>query len=257
MTGRAYRSGLTGIIWGCEHELVQGHYYQDYCFRRGVGGNGERRVARVGADIAELSRCGRIAVEYRIFPISQGRASADRWKGRDAGQAPGFVRLALFGRWRHVEDRQGRYHDQACQTTDDGVRADLKKGPKRFRFDPFTAVEIAPKTSDALASNAPPASVLTLRFGLLDCCIVIPGSANFAHAQRSKIGRRLCLALATCADARAASCRELVDPCGPLIQTRIHHHLSLRGCALTQWCARLVLHWLLKPISSVHSASAT
>lgn len=110
----------------------------------------------------------------------------------------------------------------------------MKKGPKRFRFDPFTALETAPKTSDALASNALPASVITHRFGLLDCRIVIPGAAdgNFGHGRGSKIGR-LCLALATCADARATSCRELVDPCGPLIQTRIHHHLSLRRNAFT------------------------
>ena len=111
----------------------------------------------------------------------------------------------------------------------------LKKGPKRFRFDPLTALEIAPKTSDALASNVLAASVLTHRFGLLDRRIVIPGAANgdFAHARRSKLGRRLGLALATCADARATSGRELVDPCGSLIQTRIHRHLSLRRCALT------------------------
>src|SRR5450631_3213520 len=88
------------------------------------------------------------------------------------------------------------HNAQARQATDDGVRADLKKGPKRFRFDPFTALETAPKTSDALASNALPASVITHRFGLLDCRIVIPGAAdgNFGHGRGSKIGR-LCLAL--------------------------------------------------------------
>ena len=141
---------------------------------------------------------------------------------------------------------------------DDGVRADLKKGPKRFRFDPFTALETAPQTRDALASNALPASMLEHRFGLLDCRIVIPGAANgnFAHARGSNLGRRLCFALATCADARTTSCWELVDPCGSLIQTRIHHRL-LASTRFNSWCARLVLHWLLKPISSVHSASAT
>jgi hypothetical protein len=35
-----------------------------------------------------------------------------------------------------------------AQMTDDGMRADLKKGPKRFRFDPFTVLETAPQTSD-------------------------------------------------------------------------------------------------------------
>jgi hypothetical protein len=29
------------------------------------------------------------------------------------------------------------------------MRADLKKGPKRFRFDLFTVLETAPQTSDA------------------------------------------------------------------------------------------------------------
>ena len=80
-------------------------------------------------------------------------------------------------------------HAQTRQTTDDGVRADLKKGPKRFRFDPFTVLETAPRTSDAWASNALPASMLEHRFGLLDRRIVIPGAANgnFAHARGSKI----------------------------------------------------------------------
>jgi hypothetical protein len=41
-----------------------------------------------------------------------------------------------------------------------------------------------------------------------------------------------------------------------LIQTRIHHHL-LVSMRFDRGCARLVLHWLLKAISSVHSASAT
>jgi hypothetical protein len=141
---------------------------------------------------------------------------------------------------------------------DDGVRADLKKGPKRFRFDPFTAFETAPQTRDALASNALPASMLEHRFGLLDCRFVIPRAANgnFAHARGSDLGRRLCLALATCTDARATSCRELVDPCGSLIQIRIHHRL-LASMRFNSGCARLVLHWLLKAISSVHSVSAT
>jgi hypothetical protein len=150
------------------------------------------------------------------------------------------------------------HNAQARQTTDDGVPADLKKGPKRFRFDPFTALETAPRTSDAWASNALPASMLEHRFGLLDCRLVIPGAANgnWAYARGSNLGRRRCLALATCADARATSCRELVDPCGSLIQIRVHHCL-LASTRLNSGCARLVLHWLLKAISSVHSASAT
>jgi hypothetical protein len=149
-------------------------------------------------------------------------------------------------------------HAQTRQTTDDGVRADLKKGPKRFRFDPFTVLETAPQTRDAWASNALPASMLEHRFGLLDCRIVIPGAANgnWAYALGSNLGRRRCLALATCADARTTSCRELVDPCGSWIQTRIHHRL-LASMRFNSGCARLVLQWLLKPISSVHSASAT
>src|SRR5260370_38721178 len=74
---------------------------------------------------------------------------------------------------------------------DDGVRADLKKGPKRFRFDPFTALETAPQTRDALASNALPPSMLKHRFGLLDCRIVIPGAANgnLPHARGTNLGR--------------------------------------------------------------------
>jgi hypothetical protein len=150
------------------------------------------------------------------------------------------------------------HNAQARQTTDDGVPADLKKGPKRFRFAPFTALETAPQTSDAWASNALPASMLERRFGLLDCRLVIPGAANgnWAHARGSNLGRCVCLALATCADARATSCRELVDPCRSLIQTRIHHRL-LASMRFNSACARLVLHWLPKAISSVHSASAT
>src|SRR5260370_20807985 len=73
---------------GGEHELVQGHYYQDYCFRCGVGGNGERRTARVGADIPELSLCRRIAGHCRIFPILQARPPAYRWNGPPASQTP-------------------------------------------------------------------------------------------------------------------------------------------------------------------------
>ena len=82
---------------------------------------------------------------------------------------------------------------------DDGVRADLKKGPKRFRSDPFTACDIAPKTSDASASNAASALTLTHRFGFLDCRIVIPGVANssFGHARGGKIRQQRCLVLAT------------------------------------------------------------
>jgi hypothetical protein len=78
------------------------------------------------------------------------------------------------------------------------MRADLKKGPKRFAFRPITAY-IAPKTSDALASNAASASTLTHRLGFLDCRIVIPGVANssLGHARGGKVGQRRCLVLAT------------------------------------------------------------
>lgn len=134
----------------------------------------------------------------------------------------------------------------------------FEKRAETFPFRPFTALETTPQTNDAWASNALPASMLEHRFGLLDCRLVIPGAANgnWAHARGSNLGRGRCLALATCADARATSRRELVDPCGSLIQTRVHHRL-LASMRFSSGCARLVLHWLLKAISSVHSASAT
>ena len=54
----------------------------------------------------------------------------------------GAVWHALFGGWRHLEgDQGGPHHDQAAEAAGNGVRgpvgANRRKGPKRFRFDPF------------------------------------------------------------------------------------------------------------------------
>ena len=135
---------------------------------------------------------------------------------------------ALFGRRRHVENHEERHHAQARQTTDHGVRTDMKKGPKRFRSDPLSAFDIVPKTSNASASSVRLASVLPHRLGLLDCRFVIPAAAarSFAHGRGSKIGSGLAFLVATLAESRATPGRELVDLCGPVIQTRIHYRLS-------------------------------
>jgi hypothetical protein len=105
------------------------------------------------------------------------------------------------------------------------MRTDLKKGPKRFRSDPFTTFEMVPNTGNPSATRVLTASALTHRVRLLDCRLMVPGAANsnFAHARGGKIGGGLGFVLVTSANARAAANRELVDLGGPVIQTRIHH----------------------------------
>jgi hypothetical protein len=78
-----------------------------------------------------------------------------------------------------------------------------------------------------LISKAPASAVL-YRLGFLDRRFVVPGAANgnLVHARQSKVGDGLGLIVATPSESRAAPGRELVDPRGPLIQTRIHGNLS-------------------------------
>src|SRR5712672_4611510 len=75
----------------------------------------------------------RNAVHRRVFPVRFPRPSAARWQGRDAGQAPGAVGFALYGKRGHAEDHEGRsYHAQTCQAPRNGMRADMKKGRNDF-----------------------------------------------------------------------------------------------------------------------------
>jgi hypothetical protein len=91
------------------------------------------------------------------------------------------------------------------------------------------------------------ASPLMPRFGFLDGRFVIPAATacRFAGAQGAGIDGGLGLLVAMSAEGRTTPGRELVDLCGPVIQTRIHPYLLLawrfRSC-----CARLVRDWLLK-----------
>jgi hypothetical protein len=122
----------------------------------------------------------------------------------------------------------------------------MKKGPKHFRFDPFLAFDIAPKTNGASAQDMRPASAVAPRLGLLDRLVVVPGApnSNFAHARRSKVGYGLGILVAASPESRAAPGRELVDLGGPVIQTRIHRILSF---VAAPWCARLILDSLSIP----------
>jgi len=71
--------------------------------------------------------------------------------------------------------------------------------------------------------------VVTPVLFVLDGGCVIPAVAAIREVDRrgGKLG--LGLAVATSPESRTAPGRELVDPCGPLIYTRIHHH-SLSFC---------------------------
>src|SRR4030095_5253663 len=94
------------------------------------------------------------------------------------------------------------------------------------------------------------ASALTHRLGFLDCRLVIPGvtACNFADARRSKIGGAPGLLVAASVSGRAAPDRELVDLCGPAIQTRIHYRLSL--CRDPLVTAVTALGLMLRPTRS-------
>jgi hypothetical protein len=66
----------------------------------------------------------------------------------------------------------------------------MKKGPKRFGFDPFNAFAIEPNASRAWAASLRLASTLTPRIGFPDCRFVIPTAAacGFVDTRRSKVG---------------------------------------------------------------------
>jgi hypothetical protein len=104
----------------------------------------------------------------------------------------------------------------------------MKKGRNVFVSTLFTHLIIAPKTGNASASGVPSASALPYGLGFLDCCFVIPAAAagSLVHARRGKIGGGIGLFVAASRESRAAPGWELVDLCGPLIQTRIHFVVS-------------------------------
>jgi hypothetical protein len=88
---------------------------------------------------------------------------------------------------------------------------------------------MVPETGSTSATNVLKASALTHRVGFLNGRVVIPSTANgnFGRAGEANVGARPGLVLATSAETETASHRELVDPRGPLAQTRIHRFLSL------------------------------
>src|ERR1700730_17850644 len=87
-----------------------------------------------------------------------------------------------------------------------------------------------PNSRYVSATEERSASALPYRLGFLDGRFVIPAVAagSLVHARRSLLGCRFGLVMATPAESRAAPGGELVDLCGPVIQTRIHSRLSLR-----------------------------
>src|SRR5665213_3011288 len=109
----------------------------------------------------------------------------------------------------------------ACEQTE-------KKGrnasvPTLFRY-LAGGFDVAPLPGNAPAFDARSASALTHRLGFLDGGFVIPAAAarRVADIGRSLVGGGFDLILATAADGRTATDRELVDLCRPVIQTRIH-----------------------------------
>jgi hypothetical protein len=79
------------------------------------------------------------------------------------------------------------------------------------------------------ASGSHLTSTLTDRLGFLDGCFVVPTATarSFADAQWALIGSGLGFLVATSAESRPAPGGELVDLCGPVIETRIHRYLHL------------------------------
>src|SRR5436309_5455936 len=100
-----------------------------------------------------------------------------------------------------------------------------EKGPKRRCSDPF----LVHRPRLASLSNTSGTSVVTPVLFVLDGGGVVPAVAASREVGRwgGKLG--LGLAIAASPERRAAPGRELVDPCGPLVYTRIHHH-SLSFC---------------------------
>src|ERR1700678_655252 len=101
--------------------------------------------------------------------------------------------------------------------------------------------------------------MLIPRFGFLDRRFVIPVAAvdSCAGARGGKRGYAAGLLVTPPGERCATAGRELVDLCGPVIQTRIHFVISFCRSAINSWCARLVRGWLLESISSVPAVSAT
>jgi hypothetical protein len=68
------------------------------------------------------------------------------------------------------------------------------------------------------------ASTFPRGLGFLDRGLVVPAATaiDFVDARRGEVGDGFGLVIATSAESRSAPGRKLVDPGGPLIQTRIH-----------------------------------
>jgi len=101
---------------------------------------------------------------------------------------------------------------------------EIKKGPKRFRFDPFsfgsTRLRGVPSSLGAVASALP------RRLGFIDSFLMIPAAAadGLIDRQRSLLSGGFGFAVVTAAESRAAPGRELIDLGGPVIEACVHRN---------------------------------
>src|SRR5580704_17736437 len=99
-----------------------------------------------------------------------------------------------------------------------------QKGRNVFVSTPVRHLTVVSRAENAAEPDLLIASTLPHRLRLLDRRFVVPAAAacSLVHGRRTLSGCGLGLIIATSAECRAAPGRELVDPGGSLIQTRIH-----------------------------------
>ena len=231
----ARRSGWEAL--GGKYELAQDDYF-------GCGAVG-------GGNLQPLCR-GPLAQSFQTYHCADGTQFIVAFYNYDTraylqidGKAVTLAkRLALSGS-RYSGDgvtlkitKAG--NGQARQAAGDGVRTNLKKGPKRFCFDPFSVLDVAPiGSAPASAWASHQLSQVGFNVGL-PAWSWLPGwrprdtscrAGDFVDSGGCQACLPVDLVEATSAEGRATPGRELVDLGGALIQTRIHLSFSLRRSA--------------------------
>jgi hypothetical protein len=118
-------------------------------------------------------------------------------------------------------------------------KAAMKKGRNDFVSTFFSFRHLLNSGDGSPVLNLRLASTLPRRLGLVDRGLMIPAVAavGFADGRRGEIACGFGLVMAASAESRPAPGRKLVDLGRSLIQTRIHHRLSLgRSIQLRSAC---------------------
>jgi hypothetical protein len=104
--------------------------------------------------------------------------------------------------------------------------------------------------------NRTQTSAIPFRLGFIDCFLMVPAATanRLVHGERGVVGGKAGLTIAAPPESRAAPDRELVDLCGSVTQSIVHHWVSPEIAALASMVRPT--RWLVVtgiPISAVHS----